>query len=149
MSLATLSITDVYRHLRPEEVLAYQPPEGEDLDAVTARLLMEQCDKVASYVNATGNPRLLMGTSSVPSECVGATLALVRYAMLALLPGDGLASTQVGSTRRAEYDEALRFLDKVADGTVSIHYEPKEGITESGSSVIWGINNEVKEWGEI
>ena len=150
MALVILSCADVYRHLRPEEIEGYALPEGETLDSVTTQFIVETTDKVASYVNAAGEcPILMMGTGALPAECKSAALAIIRYSILALIGGDSAASDLVGSTRRAEYDQANQFLDKVASAQVSVSYTATQGLTSSSAGMMYGSPIESEAWGAL
>ena len=128
MAWTTLSATDVKTKLSGPEVSAVQTAALASGQSDPLVEIVEQVvDEVRGYI-AAGGYTLGNGTT-VPSKLVSATLAIIRYRLATRLPVKSLLTTD----RVEENKEAIRLLERVADGKFMVE-EPTTASTETSGS---------------
>ena len=84
-------------------------------------------DEIRGYIAAGGNTLGAAGT--IPSKLISAALAIVRYRLATRLPVRSLLTEE----RKSENTDAIRLLERVADGKFRIE-EATAADTESSSA---------------
>ena len=115
MAWQTITTTDVKTRLAGAEVTALQEsalaagqtdPFPEIIDGAV--------DEVRGYIAASG--RILEAGATIPSRLRDTTLALIRHRCATRLPG----KTFLTDDRVREYQDAIRLLERVADGKFAV-----------------------------
>ena len=125
MSWQSITSTTVKPRLSATELSALQSsglPSGVT-DALTD-LVTQVVDEVRGYIQAGGFNLGAAGT--LPSRLVSAALAIIRFRLSTRFPVKMLDT----DARQREYDDAMKLLDRVADGKFAVE-EPTTGDTES------------------
>lgn len=116
MSWQSLTTDDVLSKLAGPELAALQSAALADgqSDPVPG-IIQVVVDEVRGYVAAHSQNRL-GDAGTIPSKLVSATLAIIRHRICTRLPVASLLTEQ----RIREKDDAIRLLERVADGRYSI-----------------------------
>ena len=125
MAWSTVSAATVKPRLTATELTALQTldlPSG--ITDALADLITQVVDEVRGYIQSGGNNLGAAGT--LPSRLVSAAITIVRYRLATRLP-IGVTMTDA---RRREYEDAMKLLDRVANGGFAIE-EPTTADTES------------------
>jgi hypothetical protein len=89
-----------------------------------ADLVTQVVDEVRGFIQAGGNNLGAAGT--LPSRLVSAAISIIRFRLSTRFPVKMLDT----DARKREHDDAMKLLDRVADGKFAIE-EPATGDTES------------------
>ncbi len=147
-ALHLCTVTDLRRQLTPNELTAIAQAvlgrkatdSAEDAAAIDehlSRLLTAACDRVVASVNACeSNPRLAFGARKVPKACVMTALVLARHALLSSVPG--VMPKLEGSTRAAEYQQALADLNAIAACKLYVADYADSGEEDKDEAIIGG-----------
>ena len=115
MSWQTLTTENVKTRLTGSELTALQTSALADGQAdPLPEIITTVVDEVRGYISA-GGYTLETGTT-VPSKLVSATLAIIRYRLATRLPVKSL----LDENRVREYQDAVKLLERVADGKFAI-----------------------------
>lgn len=130
MSWQTLSVDNVKTRLTGPELSALQSAAlASGQEDPLPEIITTVVDEVRGYISAGGHT-LETGTT-VPSKLVSASLAIIRYRLATRLPVKSL----LDENRIREYQDAVKLLERVADGRFAIE-EPVTATSEvqGGSS---------------
>ena len=127
MSWSTITDADIATRLAGPEVDALRETALADdqADPVT-EVVSQVVDEVRGYVAAGGYT--LGAGATIPRKLLATALALARYRCASRLP----TTAFVTEPRTQEYRDAIRLLDRVADGKFAIE-EPDEASSETSS----------------
>lgn len=124
MSWQTLTTDNVKTRLTGPELSALQSAALASGQAdPLPEIITSVVDEVRGYISAGGHS-LETGTT-VPSKLVSASLAIIRYRLATRLPVKSL----LDENRVREYQDAVKLLERVADGRFAIE-EPVTASTE-------------------
>jgi phage gp36-like protein len=128
MAWIALTVTEVTTRLAGAEVTALQTAALATAQTDPLSEIIEQVvDEVRGNIAAGG---YTVGASqTIPSRLVGAALAIIRYRAATRLPQSGI----LDDNRVAEYRDALRLLERVADGKFAIE-DPVTADTEASGA---------------
>lgn len=126
MAWQALTASDVLAKLSGAELTALQSAAlGNGQSDPVPGIITAVIDEVRGYIAA--NPDNRLGDAGmVPSKLVSATLAIIRYRICTRLPVKSLLTED----RIREKDDAIRLLERVADGKFAIE-DPLTGDTSS------------------
>jgi phage gp36-like protein len=127
MAWQTISDSDIATRLAGPEVDALRETALADGQSDPVPEIVGQVvDEVRGYVAAGGYT--LGAGATIPGKLLGASLAIARYRCATRLPGESFLS----DSRKEEYRDAIRLLERVADGKFAIE-EPAEASDETSS----------------
>ncbi len=131
MAWVTITSDDVKTRLAGAELTALQTAAKSAGQAdPLPEIVTATVDEARGYI-ASNQANTLGAGETVPGKLVSCCLAIIRYRLATRLPVRGLLTPQ----REQEYKDAIRLLERVADGKFAIE-EPETEDTEllSGSS---------------
>lgn len=138
MPWVDLSIEDVRSRFTAAELDALQNDNLSVGQADPIEAVLEQvCQEVRGYVAVQVKNATLAEGRSIPSNLVSTALALIRYRVASRYPHTDLMT----DARRSDYMDALRLLERVADGKFAIPAPP----TDQESSET--LNSHTGSWG--
>jgi len=125
MAWITITPEDVRTRLTAAELAAIQntslaPDQADPVPEVIEQVV----DEVRGYVS---NVATLGSGSTIPSKLLSAALAIIRYRLL------GRVGLKSGEDRRREYEDAVRLLERAADGKFRVE-EPETASTETNAN---------------
>lgn len=127
MAWITITDADVQTRLAGAELSAYRSAakatgQADPLPEIISGVV----DEVRGYVAACDRNTLGAG-STIPEKLKSAALAMIRYRLITRLP------LSIGDERKAEYNDALRLLERVSECKFSVE-EPEVIDPEAKSS---------------
>jgi len=119
----SITTADIQTRLAGAEVEALRTAAlADDQADPLPEIVSQVVDEVRGYVAAGGYT--LGDGETVPSKLFSATLAMVRFRCATRLPG-----YQMDENRRREYEDAIRLMERVADGRYAVE-EPAAASSE-------------------